>query len=76
MRVELQSSGGKRHVLRVSDNGIGLPRDLDFRRPNTLGLQLVHDLAEQLRGEVSVSHEPETAFTITFEEAGGGEIEL
>jgi two-component sensor histidine kinase len=76
VRVELQSLGGKRHVLRVRDNGIGLPRDLDFRRPNTLGLQLVHDLAEQLRGEVSVSREPETTFTITFEEAGGGEIEL
>jgi predicted ATPase/two-component sensor histidine kinase len=75
VRVELQSLGGHRHVLRVSDNGIGLPRDLDFRRANTLGLQLVHDLAEQLRGEVAVSREPETTFTITFEEAGGGEIE-
>ena len=76
VRVELQPLGGQRHVLRVSDNGIGLPRDLDFERANTLGLQLVHDLAAQLRGEVSVSREPETTFTITFQEAGSGEIEL
>jgi two-component sensor histidine kinase len=76
VRVELRPLGGRRHVLRVSDNGIGLPRDLDFSRVNTLGLQLVHDLAAQLRGELSVSREPETTFTITFQEAGSGEIEV
>jgi two-component sensor histidine kinase len=76
VRVELQPLGGQRHVLRVSDNGIGLPRDLDVRRANTLGLQLVHDLATQLHGELSVSREPETTFTITFQEAGSGEIEV
>jgi len=76
VRVELQPLGRQRHVLRVSDNGIGLPRDLDLSRVNTLGLQLVHDLATQLHGELSVSREPETTFTITFQEAGSGEIEV
>jgi two-component sensor histidine kinase len=76
VRVELEPLGGRRHVLRVSDNGIGLPRDLDLSRVNTLGLQLVHDLTAQLRGDLSVSREPETTFTITFQEAGSGEIEV
>jgi len=52
--------------LTVSDDGIGLPKDLDFRNTETLGLQLVATLAEQLEGSIQLEREHGTRFTITF----------
>jgi len=38
----------------VKDNGVGLPPDFDARRTQSLGLQLVSDLARQLGGHLDV----------------------
>ncbi len=40
--------------LSVRDDGVGLPPELDWREPPTLGLRLVHMLARQLRGTVEL----------------------
>jgi two-component sensor histidine kinase len=49
----------------VDDNGVGLPADLDVRDTETLGLQLVRDLAEgQLGGSVEVDRDNGTQFKI------------
>ena len=51
--------------LAVDDNGVGLPADLDVRDTETLGLQLVRDLAEgQLGGSVEVHRDNGTQFKI------------
>lgn len=61
------SSNGKGEVrLIVSDNGVGLPKDFDFRQTESLGLQLVNDLVEQLDGSLQVQRKRGTAFKITF----------
>ena len=58
----------------VKDNGMGFPQDMDFRKTETLGMQLVILLVEQLEGAVELDTEKGTAFKITFEQpkAGGG----
>ncbi len=48
--VELQPEDGMLR-LRVSDDGVGLPAELDLGQTPTLGLRLVQDLARQLRGQ-------------------------
>jgi len=51
--------------LVVSDNGIGMPEDLDFRNSKSLGLHLVTILAEdQLGGEIKLSRDNGTEFRI------------
>jgi predicted ATPase/two-component sensor histidine kinase len=75
VRVELRPSGGQRLVLVVSDDGVGLPLGLDLARVDSLGLQLVHDLTDQLHGTLEVSRELGTTFTVAFEVADNGEIE-
>jgi two-component sensor histidine kinase len=40
--------------LEISDDGVGLPKDLDFATAPTLGLQLVADLVGQLRGQLEI----------------------
>jgi two-component sensor histidine kinase len=52
--------------LQVQDDGIGLPDDVDFPSSNTLGLQLVNALVQQLGGEVSLKRAEGTGFTISF----------
>ncbi|KYK34181.1 MAG: hypothetical protein AYK19_02765 [Theionarchaea archaeon DG-70-1] len=54
--------------LIVSDNGVGIPDDIDFRTTESLGLHLVTILAEdQLGGEITLNRSAGTAFHITFE---------
>ncbi|MBN2207263.1 MAG: PAS domain S-box protein [Candidatus Aminicenantes bacterium] len=61
-----EGPAGRRIVVR--DNGRGFPPELDFRKTETLGLQIVTGLVEQLDGEIAMTPEPGggTAFTIRF----------
>ena len=52
--------------LRIEDNGIGLPKDFDMMKTDTLGLQLVSTLVEQLDGEITVGNHQGTKYLITF----------
>ncbi|MBN1979487.1 MAG: PAS domain S-box protein [Anaerolineae bacterium] len=66
VRVSLQSQGDQL-ALTVSDDGVGLPDDLDYRGARSMGLQLVNTLVEQLDATLGVdSTERGTVFCITF----------
>ncbi len=53
--------------LVVSDNGGGLPKEVDFRKTNSLGLHLVSLLAEdQLHGDIKLDRARGTSFHIRF----------
>ena len=56
--------------LRVRDNGVGLPEDLDWRQSPSLGLRLVQMLAGQMRGSVQTGPGPGTEFQISFNAKG------
>jgi PAS domain S-box-containing protein len=53
--------------LYVKDNGIGLPRTIEWDRAESLGLRLIKMLARQLRATVEILRENGTGFIITFE---------
>ena len=59
-------SAGTDVILEVSDNGVGLPADLDVRSPSTLGLKIVAILTEQVGGTMNVMRERGTTFTLRF----------
>jgi two-component sensor histidine kinase len=65
VRVELRATAQQRLVLRVEDTGCGFPVGLDFRATNSLGLQLVCELTEQLQGTIALERDGGTCFTIT-----------
>jgi len=50
----------------ISDNGKGLPENIDFRNTESLGLQLVVTLVEQINGKISLETKKGTKFTIEF----------
>ena len=39
----------------MSDNGVGFPKNIDFRETDSLGLQLVNNLTSQINGKVELN---------------------
>jgi two-component sensor histidine kinase len=66
IRVEIHSHPDREMTMIVGDNGVGFPKDLDFRNTETLGLQLVNSLTAQLGGEIELRANGGTEFKITF----------
>jgi PAS domain S-box-containing protein len=56
------------YILTVSDNGIGLPEDIDPFESNSLGLKLVNSLSVQLEGDLKVQGHDGTSFLLKFKE--------
>jgi PAS domain S-box-containing protein len=63
--IDLQSTDSQ-IVLTVSDNGIGLPPEVKVHEAESLGLQLVNTLTEQLEGSLDIDRRSGTAFRIAF----------
>lgn len=54
------------YELVVHDRSIGLPMDIDVEKSETLGLQLVWILTEQIDGIVEVTRKDGACFRISF----------
>ncbi len=59
---------GNLYTLTVSDNGIGLPSDREWRAKRSLGLQIVDMLGRQLGGQIELQRSRGTEFKLTFRE--------
>ena len=53
-------------TLIVGDNGVGFPKDLDFRNTESLGLRLTCTLVDQLEGTIELDRSGGTGFKVTF----------
>jgi two-component sensor histidine kinase len=53
-------------TLTVSDNGIGIPDNLDIEDLGSLGMQLVASLIDQMNGELELKRNNGTEFTMKF----------
>lgn len=51
-------------VLKVSDNGVGLPDDFETTERKTLGIELVYILAEQLDSAITVDKSGGSSFSL------------
>lgn len=66
IRIGLTSRDDGRYELVVGDNGAGLPEGLDFRNTESLGLQLVMSLVDQLGGNIELGRDGGTVFKVEF----------
>jgi two-component sensor histidine kinase len=55
--------------LTISDNGKGMPENIELKAIESLGLQLVNILVDQVDGKIELKREKGTEFRITFEVA-------
>ena len=67
--ITFKPSSASKFRLTVGDSGVGMPGGMDFRKTESLGLQLVCLLTKQLDGEIKVDKKDGTRFTIDFSES-------
>ncbi len=53
-------------VLTVADDGVGVPPEVSYTEPATLGLRIVSSLANQLKGTLKMDASRGTVFTLTI----------
>lgn len=64
IKVRFEKKG--KHILRVSDNGIGYAEDFNFEKSSSLGINLVKILAKQLKGDVLFENKKGASCTLIF----------
>ena len=64
-KISIELKNAKDHIMiKISDNGIGIPENIDIHKPATLGLSLVDMLLEEFGGTFSVDRKKGTSFTL------------
>ncbi len=66
VNISFQSDSNSTYELIVQDNGRGLPENFNIENSNTLGLQLMHMLSQQLDGKMTVKNQDGATFKIRF----------
>ncbi|MCB9194767.1 MAG: PAS domain S-box protein [Flavobacteriales bacterium] len=66
LEVKINEKDGQVNLW-IEDNGIGLPRDFRIDESDSLGLQLVQTLVEQIDGTLTLKTENGTKYFLTFE---------
>jgi GAF domain-containing protein len=65
INIQLTQTETQYHLI-VADDGIGLPLGIDIANTESLGMQLVHSLTDQLEGTLLCSSEKGTRFQVFF----------
>jgi PAS domain S-box-containing protein len=65
INIELFEKNDNVHLI-VQDNGLGLPKEINYKETDSLGLQLVTTLVEQINGKIELDNNKGAKFTITF----------
>jgi PAS domain S-box-containing protein len=66
VKITLHSTDENEMELTVSDDGVGVPKDLDFSNTESLGLKLVNILTNQIRGRLDLERSKGSKFHIRF----------
>jgi PAS domain S-box-containing protein len=67
IKIEIHSSGDNENEIIISDNGIGLPEDIDFRKAETLGFKTISAFEKSIAlGEYKLNRANGTEFRIKF----------
>jgi len=66
--VNEENGAEESYLLKVGDDGVGLPEDLHIEHTPTLGLQLVNTLVSHVDGNLKITRNNGTCFQILFKE--------
>ncbi len=66
--IGLARAGEGRIRMTISDDGVGFPPQVDFRNTDSLGMQIVNLLSQQIEGRVELAAGPGTSFSVDFPE--------
>lgn len=64
--IHMTTIDNDQYHIRVTDNGAGLPEEVNIENPDTLGMQLIKVFVGQLDGKVDIYNENGTVTEISF----------
>jgi PAS domain S-box-containing protein len=64
IRIALRSINEDEFELKVSDDGIGIPQDLDIKNTESFGMELISILVDQLDGQIDLDRTAGTRYQI------------
>ncbi|MBK7128964.1 MAG: sensor histidine kinase [Crocinitomicaceae bacterium] len=64
--ISLESLGHQKYRLTIQDNGIGIPEEIINGKRETLGVELIHILSEQLGGHAEIKKMNGTIIVVVF----------
>ena len=71
IHIELQKQGKDDYILTIGDNGIGISEAVDPKTTKSLGLKLIHNLARQLKGSITMDWSRKgTNYIVKFKDIG------
>lgn len=70
IEVYLDSSSGEedKNILIIRDDGVGIPGSVNLECPGSMGMQIIHSMAKQMHGNISLDRKDGTTFTLEFKE--------
>ncbi len=71
IKIKISQKGNILNFV-ISDNGVGIPEDMNLKEVKSLGLRLVKMLNDQISGEIELDRSIGTTFKISFEEKEDG----
>ncbi len=66
VKIALKEESPNVVILQIGDNGIGFPANVDFRDTESLGMQLVISLIEQIDGDIQLDNSHGAKYEIRF----------
>ncbi len=66
VKSKIKNDNSTSFILAVSDDGVGVPENLEIEETESLGFQLVASLIDQLDGELEIKRNKGTEFTMRF----------
>jgi two-component sensor histidine kinase len=64
--IELKNTGENNYKLVIADNGVGLPENFEDTERNSLGMNLMMGLTDQIDGEFEMKNDSGLTIKITF----------
>jgi two-component sensor histidine kinase len=66
IKVSVHKSSNDMVLIKVKDDGTGIPEEVDIDRPKALGFELVRGLVQQIKGKMQVKRKNGTEISIEF----------
>lgn len=66
VKIVFEEASENLYHLTISDNGAGVPEEINFKETTSLGLQLVTSLVDQISGDIRLNTDLGTSFKISF----------
>jgi two-component sensor histidine kinase len=65
--ISLKTIYAESVLLKISDNGVGLPSELNELAPKSLGMKLMYGLSREIGGQLSITGTSGTEISLKFE---------